>query len=930
MESLALRVAVAGPVPGYRCRCAGADQGQMAKYMNRGNNMLDNLQWESVPDIMARELTKRILPELSSEELERVHLNATSARLPFYMSYRLYRLGARDVEEGWPLPVECYALWNGAGEAFLINGESASLHAANEAAPLVLTPQNMAEYIRFFLFGVRGGEGPFILVEAPPRHDGPGKGIVAAHASPLAYLGQDESGRALYKAILSYIGGLFSAVFAVAKSGDIEMLDDEPLVDNVPSEAIPSAPDLDGARKLLRHLSAATVVSAPNPVVNAAQAGSPRPLTKSALLILTELLLERALVRQTGNRLITHFNAIQTDGSGLDQFAKLMVGASPIVAVETSLPYVEEIIAQIIREKEGAKRNLRILVVGDSGVPDVSPALVLLPLQTSPQIPGMDRVAHDLATKDVAAIITCETFSQVPESLRVITDIVLKLPAMDATVFEELFEQVIGAQPPANWRQQGDVWSKYVLHTDFEHPRRMQLPSDKAFEYIRGQVTERMTAVDPVQGLGLKQLHGLGEARQFAEDLIADIHAAIQGQIPWTQVDRGALLVGPPGTGKTTLAKAIAKDCNVKFVQGSAAAWQSTGNLSDHIMAIRRTFAEARRYSPSILFIDEIDSLGNRDQFTGQNASYNTEVVNAVLEQIQGLDAEAPVFVLGATNHEDRVDAALKRSGRMDRVIRIPRPNSEALGHIYGHYLGNLAGGRPYAGLDLATLGKMSVGLTGADVERIVRGAARRARKEGRLVSQLDVIAEITNKPRNPGNNLRLTPEELERTAYHESGHAMALYLSTSNGSDIGYVTIVPRDDGTLGFVATLPDERVSFTRNDYQEKIKVFLAGRAAEAIFYGEENVSSSASSDLQAATALALEMVTRIGLGQERKLLWSAEPTTKDREEAEQLLSQSYDQIAAKLHDSEAIVKILAEELIARQELAGSDVRRILSSA
>lgn len=891
--------------------------------------MLDQLEWETVPDILARELAGRILPELSADELARAYFKAAVAKLPFYAAYRLYRLGGMDVEDDLPLPAECYALWDGADTAFLINGESTPLHEANEAAPLVLTPQNTADYIRFFLSCVVSAEGPFILVETPPEHNVPGAEVVASHACPLTYKGQDESGRALYKATLVYIGSLFSAVFAVAQGGDIEMLDDEPLVDSVPEEAIPPAPDLSGARELARHLSMAAATGVvPPPQVNATQTGSPRPPTKSALLILTELLLERALLRQAQNRLITHFNAIQAGGSRLDQFAKLMVNASPIITVETSMPFIEEIIAQIIRDKGGAQQKMQVVVAGELNIPIRSPALVLLPLQTSSQIPGIDRLAHDLATKDLAAIITCEAFAQVPESLRVITDIVLKLPAMDAAIFEELFERVIGAAAPANWGQQGDVWSKYVLHTDFEHPRRMQLQPDKALEYIRGQVTERMTAVDPVQGQGLRDLHGLGEARQFAEDLIADIHAAIQGHIPWAQVDRGALLVGPPGTGKTTLARAIAKDCKVKFVQGSATAWQAAGALNDHIMAIRRTFAEARRYAPSILFIDEIDSLGNREQFSDHNAVYQTDVVNAVLEQIQGLDAEAPVFVLGATNHEDRVDPALKRSGRMDRVIRIPRPNSEALGRIYDYYLGSQTGGQSDASIDTVTLGKMSVGLTGADVERIVRGAARRARKGNRALSQMDVIAEITNKPRNAGNNLRLTPDELERTAHHEAGHAMALCLSTSNGSDIGFVTIVPRDDGTLGFVASLPDERVSFTRRDYEEKIEIFLAGRAAEAIRYGEELVSSGAGADLHAATALALDMVTKLGLGQERKLLWSSEPTDNDREQAAQLLSQTYDRIMGKLKKSEAALTRLANELVARQELAGDAVRSIFS--
>jgi AAA+ superfamily predicted ATPase len=898
--------------------------------------MLDTLEWESVPGSQARELAGRILPTLEVHELDRAHFMALAAPLPFYAAYRLYRLGGRDVDDDL-LPAGCYALWDGVNEAFLIDGQSNALHNANAAAPLALTPQNTPDYIRFFLFGLLGEGGPFILVEAPPESPVPGAEALAANASPLQYIGQDENRRAKYKAILVYNGDLFGAVFAVAHNGDIEMVNDETLASKIAEDAIPLAPELDGAPILAKYLAtqmqAATSMPPSVPDERSAMQTTQGPnlamSTKSALLILAEMLLERALAEQTQNRLIVHFNATQTGGTGLDQFAKLVVTASPIVAVETVLPFIEEIIASIVRERVAVEQRLPIISAQQTQLRDTDAALILLPIQAYSAGIDLDRMSYDLATRDLAAIITCETFSQVPESLRVITDLVLKLPPMDSTIFAEWFASVMGGTLPADWRIEGDAWSKYVLHTDFEQPRRMRLPPSKAFEYIRGQVTERMSAVDPARSLGLEQLYGLGEARQFAEDLIADIHAAIQGQIPWSHVDRGALLVGPPGTGKTTLAKAIAKDCNVKFVEGSAAAWQAAGALPEHIMAIRKTFAEARRYAPSILFIDEIDSLGNREQFTGQNASYNTDVVNAVLEQMQGLDAEAPVFVLGATNHEDRVDPAMRRSGRMDRVIRIPRPNSDALGHIYRHYLDSLTTGQFDRSIDLTTLGKMSVGLTGADVERIVRGALRRGRKEGRAVSQLDLIAELTNKPRNPGSSPRLSPAELERTAYHEAGHAMALCLSTSHGDDIGFVTIVPREDGTLGFVAPLPDERVSLTRTDYQERIEVYLAGRAAEAIRYGEENVSSGATSDLHGATALALSMVTRLGLGQEPKLLWTDSPTSQDREQAAQLLSQSYERTLQKLRDGKVTLARLAEELVARQELTGDEVRSIILS-
>jgi ATP-dependent Zn protease len=437
--------------------------------------------------------------------------------------------------------------------------------------------------------------------------------------------------------------------------------------------------------------------------------------------------------------------------------------------------------------------------------------------------------------------------------------------------------------------------------------------------------------VNASEELGLNQLYGLGEARQFASDLIADIHSAMKGDIPWSQVDRGALLVGAPGTGKTTLAKAIAKDCGVRFINASATEWQATGqHLGHHIAAIRKTFAEARRYAPTILFIDEIDSIGNRETFTGYAAQYSTEVVNALLEQMQGVDPNAPVFVIGATNHEDRVDPALRRSGRLDRVIRIPRPNTESLALIYKYYLA-LASQKQGLdqSIDTTALGRLSLGLTGADLERIVRGAARRARREARLLTQNDLIAEITDKPRSSAGTLRLTPKQIERTAVHEAGHALAMFFSSSSGADIGFLTVVPREDGTLGFVAPMVDERVSMTQRDYKEKIQVYLAGRAAEEIRYGADEVTDGATNDLQAASALAVKMVSRLGLGRQRKLLSSEFTSAEDISAANDLLVEAYDRILERLRAHAPQLDALAKALAARQELSGDEAREILAS-
>ena len=147
------------------------------------------------------------------------------------------------------------------------------------------------------------------------------------------------------------------------------------------------------------------------------------------------------------------------------------------------------------------------------------------------------------------------------------------------------------------------------------------------------------------------------------------------------------LLVGAPGTGKTSLARAIAKECDVKFVCGSAARWQSAGALDSHLRAMRADFDEARRYAPAILFIDELDSIGSRERLDSQHSTYQTDVINALLEQIQGIQSTETVIVIGATNYPDMVDPALRRSGRLDQVIEIPLPNIDGLEQIYKYYL---------------------------------------------------------------------------------------------------------------------------------------------------------------------------------------------------------------------------------------------------
>jgi MoxR-like ATPase len=919
--------------------------------------MVTWLDWADLPRPVARDILAALL-DVTDKRRMLLKVSGKISPLPFYKEWRLVWLTVDNPKGEEDLVLEdILALWHRGETPLLLDGSSAPVHEVNARENLALDDDQVADYLRWFCMAITAEDKPFLVFEHPPKIVTPKDKKIISLIQPLTPAGRTDEGAWKYEGTLVFDNKMFKAVFAVEADGEVTMLDDEPLVAHVPYRLQPKAPTLGIGPRVNKYLAKLLATTSPQAIA-LATTPTAKTIAKSSvgavsrrkrpnrptIVELVELLLEAALKAQAENRLLTYFNAALPTANELQRFAALFDAASPVVVVETNIPFVEETIGDIVNDQRVPQPALNISeaqivtdsngqdVVGPFSLPSKGPGIVLLPLLMYPRAIQVERLAFDIADLDLAAIITCRKFGDLPESLRSYTDVVLHLPPIDSTIFATLFQRVIGKPLPPTWQANGTEWVKHLLHTDFEHPRRMQLTPAKAFAYIRAQVGDRLRTVNADKEMGLDDLDGMPEGRIWAEDLIADIHAAIAGKLPWSQVDAGALLVGPPGSGKTSLAKAIAKDCGVKFIQGSAASWMAEGvSLGPHIAAIRRTFTEARDYAPSILFIDEIDSIGNREKLKDdRNNLYQTEVINAVLEQMQGLDPAAPVIVIGATNYEGGVDPALRRAGRLDRVIHIPRPNSAALDHIYQHYLAELGSSVMIdPQLDTVVLGKLSVGLTGADVERIVRGAVRRARKAGRPMSQADLIDEITNKPRGSVGLLALTPDDIEQTATHEAGHALALFLSSSKGADIGIVTVIPRDNGALGFVQPLPDERVHLTRRDYEEQLEVFVAGRAAEELRYGKDGITSGASTDLEGATELVTRMVTQLGLPGSGKLLVSSQMSASDTAHAESALSDAYGRVMKKLKSHRKQFDRLAAALADRQDLTGDEVRAILGA-
>jgi cell division protease FtsH len=355
--------------------------------------------------------------------------------------------------------------------------------------------------------------------------------------------------------------------------------------------------------------------------------------------------------------------------------------------------------------------------------------------------------------------------------------------------------------------------------------------------------------------MSLQELSGYGPAQTWGLDLASDLTAWKAGELAWADVDRGVLLCGPPGTGKTTFAAALSKSCEAHLVAASVARWQATGHLGDLLKAMRKDFAEARKHAPSILFIDEFDSIGDRARFSDHHASYSIQVVNGLLECIDGLDDREGVVIVGACNHSDGIDPALLRSGRLDRQIDIPLPDETARRAILRVH-------QPDAlDEDVAEkIASVTDGWSGADLEALCRRARRRARKERRAVVVGDFMAELPEEI--------IVPDELvEVMAIHEAGHAV---VASALGRGVELIKInrtLRRKHAGLGGHVTIQQQPLKRrSRASYLEEVTILMAGIAAETVFFGENADGAGAvpGCDLQRATDLATIMEASMGFG------------------------------------------------------------------
>lgn len=353
------------------------------------------------------------------------------------------------------------------------------------------------------------------------------------------------------------------------------------------------------------------------------------------------------------------------------------------------------------------------------------------------------------------------------------------------------------------------------------------------------------------QGPTLHELSGYGEARQWGIDLAADIAAFRKGELEWGAIEKGLLLAGAPGVGKTQYAKALARTAGVPIVATSVADWNSASYLSGTLQAMKNAFSQARRLAPCILFIDEMDGISDRATLRGEYIEYWSQIVNLLLELLAGVDERPGVVVVAATNHPDKIDAAVRRAGRLDRTITIEKPNVEDLKGIFRFHLGDAL-----TDIDVMPAALAAQGATGADVEAWVRRAHGKARRAKRHV-ELDDLLEATRSGRTP-----LPPKLRHVCAVHEAGH---MVVASSLGIlKLQDVSIDDSGGSTRGQFDVQQIQTVAGQENI----ITMLLAGRAAEDEMLPPEDVTVGAggaeNSDYARATRLAIEIETRSGFG------------------------------------------------------------------
>lgn len=446
--------------------------------------------------------------------------------------------------------------------------------------------------------------------------------------------------------------------------------------------------------------------------------------------------------------------------------------------------------------------------------------------------------------------------------------------------------------------------------------------------------------VEKETGVTFSDVAGQDEAKESLSEMVDFLAKPEKYLQIGAKLPRGALLVGPPGTGKTLLAKAVAGEANVPFfsLSGSEFVEMYVGVGASRV---RDLFKKANTMAPCIIFIDEIDAIGrSRDTRHSGGDSEREQTLNQLLSEMDGFDTSKGIIVLAATNRPEVLDKALLRPGRFDRRIIVSKPDMQGRIDTLRVHSRNV---KMDETVDFKELALATSGAVGADLANIVNEAALTAVRKGReLVGQKDLLdsVEVVFAGKEKKAKL-LSPKEKQIVAFHEVGHALVSALQ-KNTLPIQKITIIPRTDGALGYVWSVPDEEKQLeSKKEMEEEIVTLLAGRAAEELKF--DSVTNGASNDIEKATNIARTMITMYGmsdkfgmvqlegvtgeyLDRRRVLNCSSETETKVDTEVKNMIKAAYEKAYKLLKKNVETLDAIAKVLIEKENLTGQEFMKL----
>ena len=441
-------------------------------------------------------------------------------------------------------------------------------------------------------------------------------------------------------------------------------------------------------------------------------------------------------------------------------------------------------------------------------------------------------------------------------------------------------------------------------------------------------------------GTTFKDVAGIDSEKQELSEVVDFLKNKDKYQSVGARVPRGVLLSGEPGTGKTLLARAIAGEANVPFFATSGSDFSGI-IVGLGVAKIKEMFEMAKRNAPCILFIDEIDAIGQRRSAHSFNDQDREQTLNQLLIEMDGFANNTGIIVIGATNRPDMLDSALLRPGRFDRQVHIELPDMAGRREILNLYSGRVKMG---SDVNLGDVARGTTGFSGADLENLLNEAALHAVRNNRKeISAIDIDEARDKIIMGPRKLRKMRPEDIKLTAYHEAGHAFVSMMYADITDPIHKATIIPRGRA-LGMVQHLPiDDKVSMTREEVRANLSIALAGRSAEELFFGPDKITTGAESDIAMATRLARYSITTAGLSEKlglaainqvstigtRGALENASEKTAELVDAEirSWLDTAHKDAKGLLTKNKKTVEKLANELLNRETLTGEEIREIV---